>query len=197
MRRSLALSLLALSLLAVPAGAEIYRVTLNNGQIFESAYQPQEASWDASMVLLLDDVGNWVGVSKADVQQVATVNETGAYGVQLSKNTFEIGISANDAEAQMAANGQPLQGKDALEAAQLQLTQLELQQRQAEMQQRQSDRNYGVKQFVEPGQTQGIPSRFIGNTSGSPSATGHSLAPAPAMAPAAPAAPTAPASSNQ
>lgn len=184
MRRSLALTLLALSLLAVPAGAEIYRVTLNNGQIFETAYQPQEASWDASMVLLLDDVGNWVGISKADVQQVATVSETGAYGIQLSKTTFEIGISANDAEAQMVANGQTGQGgKDALEAAQLRLTELEMQQRQAEMQQRQADRNYGVKQFVEPGQTQGIPSRFIGSGSTGPS-PGHSLAPAPAPAPA-------------
>ncbi len=185
MRRSLALSLLALSLLAVPAGAEVYRVTLNNGQIFETAYQPQEASWDASMVLLLDDVGNWVGVSKADVQQVALVNETGAYGIQLSKNTYEIGISANDAEAQMVANGQPGQGgKDALEAAQLRLTEMELQQKQTEMQQRDADRNYGVKQFVEPGQTQGIPSRFVGSGSTSPS-TGHSLAPALVPAPAA------------
>jgi len=182
MRRSLALSLLALSLLAVPAGAEVYRVTLNNGQIFETAYQPQEASWDASMVLLLDDVGNWVGVSKADVQQVALVSETGAYGIQLSKNTYEIGISANDAEAQMAANGQPGGAKDALEAAQLRLTELETQQRQAEMQQREADMNYGVKQFVEPGQTQGIPSRFVGSPSGQP--TSHSLTPTPAPMPA-------------
>lgn len=189
MRRSLALSLLALSLLAVPAGAEIYRVTLNNGQIFETAYQPQEASWDASMVLLLDDVGNWVGVSKADVQQVVTVSETGAYGVQISKNTFEIGISANDAEAQMVANGTG-QGKDALEAAQLQLTQLELQQRQAEMKEREADRNYGVKQFVEPGQTQGIPSRFIG--SGTGQSTNHSLPPVSAPAPAPTPAPSSP-----
>jgi hypothetical protein len=165
MRRSLALSLLALSLLALPAGAEVFRVTLNNGQIFETAYQPQEASWDASMVLLLDDVGNWVGVSKADVQQVATVSETGAYGVMISRNTFEIGISANDAEAQEAANGQPGQNKpSALETAQLQLAQLELQQRQAEIQRQTAQQNYGVKQFVEPGQTQGIPSRFIGQT---------------------------------
>jgi len=168
MRRSLAFSLLALSLLALPVGAEVFRVTLNNGQIFETAYQPQEASWDASMVLLLDDVGNWVGVSKADVQQVATVSETGAYGIMISKNTFELGVSANDAEAEEAAllaanGGQPGQGgkPSALEATQLQLAQLELQQKQAELQQKQSDKNYGVKQFVEPGQTQGIPSRFV------------------------------------
>ena len=103
--------------------------------------------------------------SKGDVQQVATVSETGAYGVMISKNTFEIGISANDAEAQEIANGQPGQGKpSALEAAQLQLVQLELQQRQAEIQQRQAEKSYGVKQFVEPNQTQGIPSRFVGQT---------------------------------
>ena len=39
----LVLSILAL--LAAPAGAEIYRVVLNNGQSFETAYQPQEAGW--------------------------------------------------------------------------------------------------------------------------------------------------------
>jgi hypothetical protein len=174
MRRSLALSLLTLSLLVLlvgPASAEIFRVTLNNGQIFETAYQPQEASWDPGMVLVLDDVGNWIGISKADVQQVATVNETGAYGVMISKNTFEIGISANDAEAQadatMAANGAPGQGQagTGADAARLQLLQMEVQQQQAEMQRRQAEQNYSVKQFVEPGQLQGIPSRFVGQPS--------------------------------
>jgi hypothetical protein len=176
MRRSLALSLLALSFLvalAGPASAEIFRVTLNNGQIFETAYQPQEASWDAGMVLVLDDVGNWIGVSKADIQQVATVNETGAYGVRISKNTFEIGISANDAEAQadatmLAANGAPGQapaGATGADTARLQLLQMEMQQQQADMQRRQAEQNYSVKQFVEPGKTQGIPSRFVGQPS--------------------------------
>jgi hypothetical protein len=184
MRRSLALSLLALSslvALVAPAGAEIFRVTLNNGQTFDTSYQPQEASWDPSMVLVLDDVGNWIGVSKADVQQVATVNETGSYGVMISKNTFEIGISANDAEAEpdaamLAANGgvpgQGQAGATGADAARLQLLQAEVQQQQAEMQRRQAEQNYSVKQFVEPGKTQGIPSRFVGQP-GPPTGQNH------------------------
>jgi hypothetical protein len=174
MRRSLAVwpSLLALSLLAVPASAEVYRVTLNNGQVFESAYQPQEASWDASMVLLLDEVGNWIGVSKADVQQVATVDETGAFGILISKNTFEIGISANDAaaaaEALAALGAQGQSGAD----ARLALLQQVIEQQQAEAQQRSAQQNYTVKQFVEPNQTQGIPSRFVGQPSGPIPGTG-------------------------
>jgi hypothetical protein len=166
MRRSKAVwpSLLVLSLLAVPAGAEVFRVTLNNGQVFDTAYQPQEASWDASMVLLLDDVGNWIGVSKGDVQQVVSLDENG-FGIRISRNTFEIGISANDAESQaealLASGGVPGQGAD----PRLQMLQLMVQQQQATTQQRQAEQNYSVKQFVEPGQTQGIPARFIGQPS--------------------------------
>ena len=174
MRRSLAVwpSLLALSLLALPASAEIYRVTLNNGQVFESAYQPQEASWDASMILLLDEVGNWIGVSKADVQQVANVDENGAFGIRISKNTFEIGISANDAAAAaeaLAAMG--TQGQGGADSRLAVLQQI-LEQQQAEAQQRSAQQNYTVKQFVEPNQTQGIPARFVGQPSGPVPGTG-------------------------
>jgi hypothetical protein len=170
-------SLLALSLLAAPAGAEIYRVTLNNGQTFDTNYQPQEASWDASMVLLLSDVGNWIGVSKADIQQVEPVNETGSFGVQIAVNTYELGISANDAEAEaeaaaLAAGGAP--GAPGTAAAgngadaRAQMLQLMLQQQQLDAQQRQAQQRYSVQQFVEPSQTQGIPSSLISTSSGNP-----------------------------
>ena len=176
MRRSLARvwpSLLALSLLAAPAGAEIYRVTLNNGQTFDTNYQPQEASWDASMVLLLSDVGNWIGVSKADIQQVEPVNETGSFGVQIAVNTYELGISANDAEAAaeaaLAAGGAPGAPGAAPAAggadARAQMLQLMLQQQQLENQQRQAEQRYSVQQFVEPNQTQGIPGSLISSSS--------------------------------
>jgi hypothetical protein len=177
MRRSLARvwpSLLALSLLAAPAGAEIYRVTLNNGQTFDTNYQPEEASWDASMVLLLSDVGNWIGVSKADVQKVEPVNETGSFGVQIAVNTYELGISANDAEAEAEAaalaSGAPAAGQAAGGAdARAAMLQVMLQQQQLEAQQRQAQQKYSVQQFVEPNQTQGIPSSLIStSTNGNP-----------------------------
>jgi len=173
MRRSLARvwpSLLVLSLLAAPAGAEIYRVTLNNGQTFDTNYQPQEASWDAGMVLLMSDVGNWIGVSKADIQQVEPVNETGSFGVQIAVNTYELGISANDAEAAeeaalAAGGGQPgASGAAGAAEARVQLLQLQLQQQQLETQQRQAQQKYSVQQFVEPNQTQGIPGSLISNS---------------------------------
>lgn len=173
MRRSLARicpSLLALSLLAAPAGAEIYRVTLNNGQTFDTSYQPQEASWDASMVLLLSDVGNWIGVSKADIQQVEPVNETGSFGIQIAVNTYELGISANDAEAEaqaaaLAAGGAGAAGQSGADASRIQMLQTVIQQQQLEAQQRDAAQKYTVQQFVEPSQTQGIPGTLISNSS--------------------------------
>jgi hypothetical protein len=156
--------LLALALLAVPAGADVYRVTLNNGQVFDTAYQPQEASWDASMVLFLTDQGNWIGLSKADIQQVENMEETSGFGVKIAANTYEVGISPNDLaqaeEALAAAGGAAGAGQGA--NAQVQMLQLMLQQQQAEAQQRQTQQNYSVKQFVEPSQTQGIPGSLIG-----------------------------------
>lgn len=162
--------LLALTLLAAPAGAEVYRVTLNNGQVFETGYQPQEASWDASMVLLMTDVGNWIGVSKADIQQVENMEESGGYGMKIAAHTYEIGISPNDlaeAEAELAAAGGAGAGAAGQAAdTRVQMLQLMLQQQQTASQQRQAEQSYTVQQFVEPNATQGLPSRFIGTPSG-------------------------------
>jgi hypothetical protein len=161
MRRSMVRfwpSLLALALLAAPAGAELYRVTLNSGQTVETAYQPQEASWDASMVLLLTEVGNWIGISKADVQKVDSINESGGYGVKIATNTFEMGISPNDLPD---PNGRAVNnggGADARVAA----LQTLLDQQQAAASVRQAQESYTLQQFVEPNQTQGVPPRLIG-----------------------------------
>jgi hypothetical protein len=98
---------------------------------------------------------------------VATVDETGAFGILISKNTFEIGVSPNDAEAAaeaMLASGAAPAGAGADQR--VQLLQMMLQQQQAESQQRSAQQSYTVQQFVEPGQTQGIPSRFVGQPSG-------------------------------
>jgi hypothetical protein len=153
---------LALALLAAPAAAEVYIVTLNNGQVFETAYQPQEASWDASMVLFLTDQGNWIGISKADVKTVENTEETSGFGIKIADNTYEVGISPNDlaeAEAELAASGgTPAQGSE----RGAQLLQQILQQQQTAVSQRQAEQSYTMNQFVEPSQTQGLPSRFIG-----------------------------------
>lgn len=155
MRRSLAcLSVLTLAF-AVPAGAEVFFVTLTNGTTFETAYQPQAASWDSSMVLLLTETGNWVGLPQADIQEVRSESQIAGYGRAIDDKTFELGLAPNDASD---PNAEPAEPADA--RAQM-LEQMVLQQQQ-ELDSRRSQESYTVQQFVEPNQLQGIPSRFIG-----------------------------------
>ena len=98
-------SLLVLSLLALPVGAEVYHINLNNGEVIDTAYQPQEASWDPSMVLLMTEVGNWIGISKADIREVHTESQDAGFGVKIDDNTYELGLTAGDLspEALLAA----------------------------------------------------------------------------------------------
>lgn len=161
MRRSLlCLSLLTLAIpatSAAPAMAEVYTVSLKNGTILETAYQPQEASFDRNMVMLMTDVGNWIGVAKSDIESVRSDTEMSGFGKVIDKNTILLGWSANDAadpSAQADAGGQG--GSDPALAATNQLLQNLYQQRQAE-------ENYTIQQFVNPNETQGIPGRFVGS----------------------------------
>ncbi len=159
MRRSLALSVLALlALLALPATpvmAEVYTVTLTNGSVLETAYQPQEAAFDRNIVLLMTDVGNWIGVRKAEIESVQSDAELGGYGKVIEKNTILLGWSANDA-ANPDAEQQGGQGKGDGDSATAQALNNLYQQRQAQ-------ESYSIKQFVQPGETQGIPARFVSN----------------------------------
>lgn len=160
MRRSLArvsMALLALAPFAVPAEAEIYFVTLNNDTVMESAYQPQEASWDRDMVLLLTEVGNWIGVQKSDIKEVRSEAQIAGYGVVIDSNTFELGFAPNDATDPNAEK--PEGGAE----ARVQMLEQMLNQQQMEIDQRRDQQRYSIEQFVDPSQTQGIPSRFIGN----------------------------------
>jgi hypothetical protein len=166
-------SLLVLSLLALPAGAEVYHVTLNNGTVVDTAYQPQEASWDSSMVLLLTEVGNWIGVPKADIQEVRTDSQDAGFGVRIDDNTFELGLTAGDLspEALLAAGlveAPAGQQGNAAQDAQLQMLRNIQMQQQQEAQRREAQDKYTVQQFVEPSQTQGIPGSLIGNSYGGP-----------------------------
>lgn len=158
MRRSLVLmSLLALS--ALPAAAEVYTVTLTNGNVMETAYQPQEAAFDKRLVLLMTDVGNWVGVRKADIESVRSDAELSGYGKVIQKNTILLGWSANDAaepaaDQQGGQGGQNNQGGGQGDATAQALQNL--------YNQREAEANYTIKQGVPPEQTQGIPARMIG-----------------------------------
>lgn len=152
MRRSLSLiALLAL----VPAGAsaEVFTVTLTNGSVLETQYQPQEASFDKDMVLLMTDVGNWVGVRRDEIASVVSDAELSGFGKVIGKNTVMLGWSANDAAD---PNAQTADGKQDPGIS------LAAQALQNLYQQRQEQQNYTVQQFVQPNQTQGIPTNLVG-----------------------------------
>jgi hypothetical protein len=137
--------LLVAVLFAMPASAEVFRVTLTNGSVIETAYQPQQASWDPSVVLLLTEVGNWIGFQKDEIDTIKADDPTQGFGIRISDKTIALGQSPND----LPEEG-PNSAKDQLADRALSLAekQLELAEKQL---------SYSVQQFVEPGQTQGIP----------------------------------------
>jgi hypothetical protein len=157
--------LLALALIAIPATAEVYHVTLKNGTEIETARQPQQASWDPNMVLFLTEVGNWVGFSRDEIQGIRAENPIEGYGVQISDNAIALGWSPNDLPE---PTGQPGDANDRLAA---------IAERQLALQERQQ--NYSINQFVQPDQTQGIPASFGGYTGGATPFAGAPLNTAP------------------
>jgi hypothetical protein len=153
------LCLIAVALVASPAAAELFYVSLNNGSVLESRYQPQQASWDGNLVLLMTEVGNWVGVRRDEIESVTSETQNRGYGIAINTTTILLGVSPNDAvdpNAEPAAAG----GVQASPAAQV---------LQQALQQRAKEESYSVQQFVEPNQTQGIPPRFVSPSAVPPS----------------------------
>jgi hypothetical protein len=180
MLRSLSRLGLALGLLlaaALPAGADIYHVKLSSGTTIDTRYQPQDASWDKGMVLLLTEVGNWIGVRKDDIESVAAENATRGFGVTIRNNTISLGVAPND---------QPNPNGDKNAVALDRLTQAI-----QGLSQSQQQKPYTIQQGVSSEQTQGIPSSFISpyGGGGSQQQTIPIPVPIPSPAPAAPAPP--------
>jgi len=134
--------------------AELFTVTLTNGTVIETQYQPQEAGWDSGMVLLMTEVGNWVGIPKAEVASVTSEIARRGFGIAINTTTVLLGTAPNDAAAPDDGKGKP--------------TDPVLQAIQAMQGQQQPQQNYSIQQFVEPEQTQGIPSGFISPYQGTP-----------------------------
>jgi hypothetical protein len=141
------LLLLAAALTALPATAEIFVVTLTNGSSLETGRQPEQASWDASTVLVLTEVGNWIGIPKSQVKLVATRDAIRGFGRRIDSTTVALGESPND---------QPEPGAKTDPAARYD----NLLQRIAD--QRDADRNYSVSQGVSTDRAQGIPLNALG-----------------------------------
>lgn len=158
MRRSFTLVALTALLAAVPASAEVYSVTLTNGNVLETQYQPQEAAFDKDMVLLMTEVGNWIGVRRDEIESVVSDAESSGFGKVIGKNTVELGWAANDAaDPNAEAEGKQDPGLS-----------LAAQALQALNQQREAAESYTVKQFVQPSETQGIPAGLVGTAMSPP-----------------------------
>lgn len=86
-----------IGLLAVPAAAEVYIVTLTNGNTFLSKYKPREAAYDTSKLLIMTDVGNIIALDKQFVAEIASDTESRGFGVVIDTATIMIGYTMNDA----------------------------------------------------------------------------------------------------
>src|ERR1700733_12245715 len=155
MSRSLSrfgLSLVVLALVAVPASADVFFVTLNNGTVIETARQPQQASWDPNMVLLLTEVGNWVGFSKDEIKNVRSEDPQQGFGIKISDKAIALGRAPND----LPTNEKTKQEQAADRYLQYANRLLDL------LQQRST---YSVQQGVDSGSTSGIPFSYDGSNS--------------------------------
>jgi hypothetical protein len=157
---------------AAPAQADVFHVKLRNGSTIDTLYQPQQASWDTSVVLLLSDAGNWVGIPQAQIDSVESESASRGFGVALNFNTIAMGWAPNDLPEPGAQAANP-------QAA-------ALQQLQNIYQQQQQQEHYTIPQFVSTEQTAGIPPRMVGGLPqlGAPLPPPPVLVPVPAAAPA-------------
>jgi len=144
--------LFALALFAAPASADVYYVTLSNGSVVETAHQPQQANWDPNMVLLLTETGNWVGFPKEQITGIRAEDPTQGFGIRINDKAIALGVSPNDLPE--------AKGKDDVNQRFFDLANRMLD--MAEQQQK-----YSIQQGVQTENTQGIPSSFSGNSSGS------------------------------
>jgi hypothetical protein len=150
MLRTLVRVSLVLTLIAVPAAADVFHVRLANGTVIDSSVQPQQASWDPNMIMLMTDVGNWVGFMKDEIASIDVEDPTSGFGVRISNTAIALGRFSND-----LPTDQPGSPQDAFNQRYLDLAN-----RIVESQERQQ--RYTVEQFVEPEESQGIPAAFGG-----------------------------------
>lgn len=146
MRKTLRFLFVSALLVALPAVAvaEVFTITLANGNSFTSRYRPKTAGWDADKALLLTDQGNWISLAKTDIASVVVETEVRGFGKVIDTTTISLGVTPNDAaqaESALGAGGDPM---DRLLSY---------------LQGQQGDRpNYSVNQFVDPSEAGATPS---------------------------------------
>ena len=137
--------LAALVLLStLPAIAEIYYLTLKNGNTFETRYRPQIAGWDENKVLLITTMGNRISLDRSDIAEVESHSQIRGYGTVIGNNTIALGPAPNDAEMPEASQDPQARLMSWIDG----------------MNEASQRPDYSVQQFVEPdqaGMTGGLP----------------------------------------
>ncbi|HEX2255008.1 MAG TPA: hypothetical protein VHQ65_17210 [Thermoanaerobaculia bacterium] len=133
--------IVALALLAgaAPAGAATWIVELENGNRFESRYQPEAASWDSSLVLLLTSAGNHIALERDDIASVRSDVEEQGFGTVIDNKTISLGLAPDHLAAPGTEGGAP-------ESPEMQMLRAFMESQQPAQQQ-----NINVPQFVDPG----------------------------------------------
>ena len=146
---SLSVLLLAvgMSALSAPAAeATVYTVTMKNGTTFDSRYQPEEASWDSNLVVLMTEFGNRVALPAAEIDSVAVDSESRGFGHQLNNTTMALGWAPNDGMDMDSDEGKAYLASEAAAAAAAS----------------QAQPVYNQQQFVDPSQLTGMPTWMTG-----------------------------------
>lgn len=80
-----------LTVLAVPASADLFTVTLTNGATFETRYQPIQSVIDEGKIQFLTDTGNWITLKKVNVASIASETESKGFGIVIDTQTIALG----------------------------------------------------------------------------------------------------------
>ncbi len=161
-------------LLPLAAAADVFTITLDNGNTLTSRYQPKLSMPDETKVMLLTDTGNWISLPRERVVGVTSRTELRGFGRVINTTTIALGFAPNEGTAEDEAG-----------AATDPTTQLlrYLTQRDAA-----GERDYSVDQFVdtEAAGQGGFPSSYGGNAfgGGSPGSfipPGSAIVPPPAV----------------
>lgn len=102
--RIAALALLV-TLIALPASAAVFTVTLTNGSEIDTRYRPVESPADSNKIQLITEHGNWITLPKSLVESIESDFEARGFGTVLDTNTVVLGYSINDLPVD--AEGEP------------------------------------------------------------------------------------------
>lgn len=87
---------LVVTLVALPASAAVFTVTLTNGSEINTRYRPVESPGGGSKIQLMTEHGNWITLPKSLVESVESDFEARGFGTVLDTNTVVLGYSIND-----------------------------------------------------------------------------------------------------